>query len=342
MYCPQGKIVNPLTGKCIDAGGYIAQNLAKKGYIADYEVRPYAARRVTRRQRVPRLSLVEPAVCREGYVRSQTSGRCIKISGKTYKRAYIPAANAIRRTNSEGRIAFPVGTASVAPLAARETVLHWSRVNCKNDRDPYTGIPFASADANTLQDLIRLHNRTCVLSGPMNTKVVADHKAGQVGTVPDDPTNHLTLDDYKALRDSIRRKNPGYKLPMRKHQPPPPSWQLYVSPDNRSGSNFASVMYVDTTKLIQTPQGVQYPVDSVKVDMGFIPMQMNGAVCAPRMIGELLSRLAADNRLLTPVAGGWKPIAGFPFTKKYWMTPDAKERFSKLCRELTKALTSSL
>ena len=338
MYCPQGKIVNPLTGKCIDAGGHIAHNLAKKGYIADYEVRPYEARRVTRRQRAPRLILAESTVCKEGYVRSQKTGRCIKISGKTYKRLQ-PVANAIRRTNSEGRIALTTG---IAPLAARETVLNWTRTNCKNDKDPYTGIPFASADTNALQDIISLHNRTCVLSGPMNDKVAADHKAGQVGTVPDDPTNHLTLDDFKALRDSIRRKNPGYKIPRRKHQPPPPSWQLYVSPDNRSGPDFASVMYIDTTKIIQTPQGIQYPMDSIKVDMGYIPMQMSGAVCDPQMVGELLSRLATDNRLLTSVAGGWKPIAGFPFTKKYWMSPDAKERFSKLCRELTKALTSPL
>jgi hypothetical protein len=40
-----------------------------------------------------------------------------------------------------------------------------------------------------------------------------------------------------------------------------------------------------------------------------------------------------------PVAGGWKPVGGFPFTKKYWETERAA-KFSRLCRELTKALTT--
>lgn len=331
MSCRQGKIINPLTGKCIDAGGLIARNLASRGYIADYEVRAYNTRNVTRRQRVPQVALVNPAACKEGYVRNPATGRCTR--GRKGN---------VRRASSEKPFTLPVGTAGVAPLGDRNTILNWTQTNCRNTQDPITGIPFASADANTLQDLIRLHNRTCVLSAPLNTKVAADHKAGQIPTIPGDTTTHMTLDDFTALRNSIRRKNPGYRIPRRKHQPPPPSWQLYVSPDNRSGPNYASVMYVDTTKLLQTPQGVQYPVDSVMVDMGFIPVHMEGALCDPRMVGELLSRLAAENRLLVPVAGGWKPIAGFPFTKQYWSAPNAKNRFTKLCQDLTKALTNPL
>jgi hypothetical protein len=177
------------------------------------------------------------------------------------------------------------------------------------------------------------------LAGPLNDKVSAEHKAGKVATIPGDPSNHMTLDDFKALRNSIRRRNPGYRIPARKHQPPPPNWQLYVSPDNRSGPDFASVMYVDTTKILETPVGTQYPLDSVKVDMGFIPVKIEGALCTPQLIADLLARLAAANRLLTPIAGGWKPVGGFPYTKKYWST-DTKARFGKLCTELTKALMS--
>lgn len=351
MLCRPGKIVNPITGYCIDAGGHIAQDLAKKGYIADYEVRPYEARRVTRRQREPALRLVEPVACRPGYTRSRKSGRCIKIGGAAYKNLYpgpagpqvppIPIPNPKKAMSmSEGKIALPVGSAGVAPLADKMSILGWAQANCTNDRDPISGVPFASAEP--IQDLIRLHNRTCVLSGNLNDKVAAEHKAGNVATIPGDPTNHMTLDDFKALRDSIRRRNPGYRIPPRKHQPPPANWKLYVSPDNRSGPEYASVMYVDVTKVIQTPEGTQYPVDSVKLDMGFIPLKMEGALCAPQMVGELLSRLADSNRLLSPVAGGWKPVAGFPFTKKYWTGPDAKKRFGKLCQELTKALMSPL
>jgi len=152
----------------------------------------------------------------------------------------------------------------------------------------------------------------------------------------------MTLDDFTALRNSMRRRNPKYKIPGRKHQPPPPNWKLYVASDNRSGPDFASVMFVDVTKVVQTAAGVQYPVESVVLDLGFIPLTITGALCSPRTIVDLLQQLTAANRLLTPVAGGWKPVAGFPFRRSYWSAPDATERLNRLCRDLTKALANPM
>jgi hypothetical protein len=223
----------------------------------------------------------------------------------------------------------------------KPTILGWASAQCKNDRDPITGQHFASADTAALQDLIRLHDRTCAMSGPLSAKIAVEHKAGLVAKLPGDPSSYLTIDDFKALRDSRRRHEPGYKIPGRKHQPPPPNWQLYIASDNRSGASFASVLFVDTTKVIDGPTGPEYPADSVVIDLGFIPLDVTGALCSPQMVVELVQRLTTANRLLVPVAGGWKPIGGFPFTKKYWAT-DIKERFGKLCRELTRALTTPL
>jgi len=180
------------------------------------------------------------------------------------------------------------------------------------------------------------------MSGPLNAKVTAEHKAGQVATLPGDPSSHMTIDDFKALRDSRRRHDPAYKIPGRKHQPPPPTWQLYIASDNRSGSSFASVFFVDVTKVVEGRNGPEYPVDSIVLDLGFIPLTIMDSLCKPQMIVELLQRLTTANRLLIPVAGGWKPVAGFPFTKKYWSGPEAKERFSKLCQNLTRQLTTPL
>jgi len=169
------------------------------------------------------------------------------------------------------------------------------------------------------------------MAAPLDAKIAAEHKAGVVATVPGDPHTHLTLADFDALRDSMRRRNPSYKIPARKHQPPPPTWQLYIASDNRSGPEFASVLFVDVTKGIHGPLGVEYPADSVKVDLGFIPL--GGETCSPQMVVDLLLRLTASQRLLVPVAGGWKPIAGFPFAKKDW----TKGRWEKLCADLQKA-----
>ena len=372
MACPPGKILNPRTLRCVRASGHTAHQLAQQGEVPDYyaQVAPvpayahpaYAHRKTVRKARPhtlaeafgaapvhhreyrqpagPRL----PVACGPGQERNPTTGRCIKLGGKTHKRLYPVAAAPVaelRKTSSEGPTRLPVGSAGVAPLMDKPTILGWASTQCKNDRDPITGELFVSADTAALQDLIRLHDRTCVMSGPLGAKVAAEHKAGLIAKLPGDPSSHLTLDDFKALRDSRRRHEPGYKIPGRKHQPPPPNWQLYVASDNRSGSSFASVLFVDTTKVIDGPAGPEYPADSVVNDLGFIPLDVTGALCSPQMVVELLQRLTTANRLLVPVAGGWKPIGGFPFTKKYWAT-DTKERFSKLCRELTKALTTPL
>jgi len=214
-------------------------------------------------------------------------------------------------------------------------------LNCKNDRDPITGIDFASADTATLQDVIRLHDRTCVLASQLHEKVATNHKAGQIVMVPDG-SRPLTLDDFKALREAMRRRNPAYKIPARKHQPPPPNWQLYISSDNRSGPDYASVLIVDSTKIHMGPAGPEFPEESVLMDLGFIPLTITDGLCKPQMFVDLIRRLSEANRLLIPVAGGWKPIGGLPYSKRYWQTKDAKERLNKLCLDLTRALTTPM
>jgi hypothetical protein len=373
--CPPGKIINPQTHRCVKETGRVGKALLTAAAIP--ERRSTSRRRQsvgfvtafggiasnTRRARTTRKFYNG---CDPGYERNPKTGRCIKIGGRIYRRQLAPEVVATapslfaatpgeapvppppaksnrRRELTEGPVDLPLGTAAVAPLDAPPAVHHWIASNCTNTTDPLTGIPFAEASPATLQEIIRLHDNTCAIASSMHAKVTAEHKAGKVATLPDDPTSHMTLDDFRALRDAMRRKDPAYKLPSRRHQPPPPEWQLYISQDNRSGDEFASVMFVDVTKAFETSKGIVYPVSSVMIDMGFIPVTLHGAhaLCAPQLMVTIIKRLADDNRLLTPVAGGWVPIAGFPFTKQYWAT-DRAAKFSKLCRDLTHALTTPM
>jgi hypothetical protein len=159
--------------------------------------------------------------------------------------------------------------------------------------------------------------------------------------MPGDPSTALTLDDFNALRSSMRRRDPTYKLPGRTHQPPPANWQLYVASDNRSGPDFASVLIIDVTKARATPSGYEYPAESVMLDLGFIPTVVPaGSLCQPQLLVDLLDRLSKANKLLQPVAGGWHPIMT-PRSKSYWST-DTKEKVGRLCRDLTRAYASPL
>lgn len=365
MSCPPGTVLNPRTFRCVKASGKTAQQLIQYGNISTVEAqlaqlqihepsRPMQAR-------VPKLVMAPPP-CAPGKERNPATGKCITIGGRTYQQLYPPAPTpvaatslpatalpavvqkaqkeaVIRRESTEPNIHLPVGSATVAPLADKDTIITWATRHCNNTTDPIKKVPFINEDTITLQELVRLHNRTCVLASGLHGRVAAQHQRNKVAAIPDDTKTHMTLDDFKALREAKRRTQPGYKIPPRAHRPPPSTWQLYVAPDNRSGPDFASVLYVDITKARTTPTGYEYPAESVMIDLGFIPLDVKGARCSPAMLVEIIQRCAQMNRLLTPIAGGWKPVAGFPFTKKYWET-EKVERFSRLCSELTKALTT--
>lgn len=285
--------------------------------------------------------------CKAGYERNPDTGRCIKVGGRTHKRRYpIPSAAGagagtgageranqnVRRISSEGPIAIPLGKSGIAPIADKAAILGWAGRNCKHKNDALTGKRFVDESPIALQTLVRLHDGSCVTASALDAAVSAQHKKGEIATIPGG--DHLTLEDFHALRDTMRRTAPGYKIPQRKHQPPPPEWQLYVATDERSGAGFASVLYVDITKARTTATGVEYPIESIRVDLGFIPTT-GGGRCSPQNVVDHLQYLAASNRLLTPVAGGWKPVAGFPFGKKYWES-DRALKLDRLCRDLEK------
>jgi len=151
----------------------------------------------------------------------------------------------------------------------------------------------------------------------------------------------MTLDDFKALRTTMRRRNPAYKIPGRSHQPPPKNLKLYVASDNLSGPDFASIFIIDTTKIKATAAGYEYPPESIMMNLGVIPVTVPpGALCQPQMLVNLLGELEKANRLLEQIAGGWKAVFT-PRSKQYWSSgADRAAKVSRFCSELTKALTT--
>jgi hypothetical protein len=361
MSCPPGTILNPRSFRCVRATGKLARNLARAGNVGEAEIAvaamyaPAERRRTQRRGRnavapivfygaAPPTMRMEPRACPQGSVMNPSTGRCVKVGGRVYQQLFpapppqIPQI-ADRRTTSEEPIALPAGESAVAPLGSRNLMAGWTVGNCRNRTDPLTGRQFSTADDAYLASVVRLHNNTCTSASALHTAVAVAHKAGHVASLPDS-TDPLTMADFKVLRDVMRRREPGYKLPARRHQPPPPEWQLYVATDRRSGPEFATVAYVDITKARRTAYGVEYPAEAIRVDLGVIPITPPvGAMCSAGMIVDLIDRLAKEHRLVVPVAGGWKPAHGFPFTKSYWSTPQRTERFNRLCKDLARAVS---
>ena len=343
MQCPPGLILNPKTRRCVRVTGKVGRGLYNEGYVRNAEVYAavqavpfgYQPRRVTQRKpgfllkREPKLAI--PKECPPGNIRSPQTRKCIKIGGKAYNKIYGSHEPAYV-TASEPKVAIPLGASGAAPLADKPIIVDWTTQNCKYANDILTGRRFNEDSTANLQSLVRLHDGVCVAAPSLNSQIVAQHKAGQIATLPHDKTTHLTLGDFKALKEIMQRTVPGYKIPARIHQAHPPGWELYIASDNRSGPEFVSVLYVDVTKAIMTATGIEYPQESIRVDLGYLPI--TGQI---QNLLAILQRLDAMNKLLIPVAGGWKPTLGFPYQKAHW-SQHKEERLQKLTGLLTASI----
>jgi hypothetical protein len=343
MPCPLGSFVNPESGKCVLASGSVAKDLIKRGVVNPYfppqnpgMYYPGYPQKPVVQANPPVYPPVKPIIqkpCELGKERNPETGKCRKIQKMTVKRnarayAYPPVGQKQK---------ISTGKATVAPFTDRESVLNWAFSNCRNTIDPVTRKSFASQPY--ISDMIRLHNGTCTLASGLHAKVAAEHKSGHIATIPGDPHTHMIVDDFNALRDAMRRANPSYRVPGHKHAPPPSEWRLYIASDNFSGPDFVSIAFLDITKGKQGPHGIQYPVDSIRINMGYLPVHVQHASCSLDVVIERIKQVHVAGKLLVPVAGGWKPIAGFPFKKDDWKHNSAA-KMNKLCDDLTKALNT--
>jgi len=318
--------------------------LYERGYVNPEELQYAVAAAATfgykqRTYRKPRIAVIKE--CEPGYVRSSKTRKCIKIGGKAYNQLNPIAGNTVlgraflgpepaplrlpgKDNPSEKPDTIPLGYSGVAPMTSKDNILDWTKRNCKFSNNLLTGHIFANDTQDNLQRLVRLHDGSCLNAPALHTQISQQQKTGAIPTLPHDPTSHLTVGDFNALREAQRRFNPAYKIPQSRHRPPPPEWGLYASPDNVSGPEFVHVLYLDKTKAIPTATGPSYPQSSIRVDMGFLPNEPG-----IQTLLDLLKRLEAENKLLIPIAGGWKPAFGFPYSKSYW-SRERKARVQRL------------
>lgn len=362
MACPPGMVLNPHTFRCISSRGRIARELVRAGDLNAGELRfgVPPPRRVTFKNRnrfrleteatkkqhdyipvlfedVPLKQQQDAPQCPLGYERNPVTHRCIRIGGRTFKRVHPREITEILQIPSSG-------AAAPVPLSDRRTTLGWITNNCKNTIEPLTGKPLQSLPVDSLQEIVRLHDGTCSTASSLQRHVITEQKRRRIVGIPGIPEIPMNYDDFRVLRDAIRRRNPGFKyVTKEKAVELPAEWKLYVASDQRSGPEYASVGYVDITKGKRTMYGIVYPLDSFRIDLGYLPItSFPGTSCSIQTIVDLLGRLADAKKLVhpDPIHGGWKPIAGFPFTKEQWKTPYSSQRLGRLCRDLAKALSS--
>ena len=362
MYCPAGYVLNPRTRHCVKASGKTAAGLVRRGNIDPiYNPNPNPnpnpnLRRTVRQPRYTAPAAVYlPNSCPYGQERNPRTGRCVKVGGRTYKKLRNrntnpnPYASRIINPMRKRVETEPYIRSMLAPLADRNQILGWTRSQCANQVDPLTGRAFVSQDTASLQQLLRLHNNTCTTSSALSR-----HVNTGANTIPGtyEPLNTV---DYTSLAASQRRigfppptPGPGFPGPPRyafpttaapavRKVPRSPEWHLYIAQDARSGPEFATVMIVDITKAKNTAYGVEYPPDSIRIDLGFIPVNVPGGSCSPQKLVDRIQQKDKRGTLtfLDPASGRWKPIAPFPLLKAFWSSGRAA-KMTQLCSDLSR------
>jgi hypothetical protein len=295
--CYPDEVRNPYTLACLKKTSKKARALVLNGDIPDYGIDVY------RQPRGPGHEY-QRKPCRPDQFRNPETGRCKKLTRVK--------AKTVPKFRSEGRIEIPVP--GVSPLVDARS---WVRVNCSNKRDPLTG---RTLDSESKDSIVRLHERTCAIDEPLSRSVAAQHAKGRLARIPGTNTE-MTREDFRALRDSMRRRNPAYKIPSLRREEAPESWVLYIE---REG-NYLTVKIID----IDTK--------AVELNLGYIPIVGHGR-CSTTTIVDMLRSLEAANRLIAPKDNHWQPVVG-PFNKSYWKSADALSKYNRMCHDLANALS---
>jgi len=293
--CFPDEVRNPYTLGCLKKTSRKARMLVERGDIPEYEIDVYT------RERARAKTVRKP--CRPDQFRNPETGRCKKLARVKAQSVRQP------EYRSEGRLERPVP--AVAPLVDPQS---WARVNCRNTRDPLTG------RALDTEDVVRLHERTCAIAEPLSRVVATQHAKGRLARIPGTDVE-MTREDFRALKDAMRRRDPAYKVPVLKREEAPESWVLYL---DREGQYL-------TVQIIDIDTG------ALELDLGYIPIVSRGR-CTAQTVIDMLRSLESANRLLVPEGNRWRPVVG-PFPKSYWKSHDAAAKYNRMCHDLANALS---
>lgn len=208
MSCPAGTILNPDSLHCVKITGRKGRQLIRDpSQLAQIPVK--------------QQELI-PGVCKSWQVKNPFTDRCIKRTGRTFKRV------------KERLMKKQTGKPSVAPTGPPDVVRAWLET-CRNPREV----------RDSKDTVVRLHTGTCVTAPRLHNSVAAEHHAGIRARVPGGGNEQMTIDDFRALKEAQRRRNATYRVPRLAVPSRPQSpWQLQAV---QLDSEFVNVSFVDPT-----------------------------------------------------------------------------------------------
>jgi len=206
MSCPPGTILNPESLHCVKIAG-------RKGRLLIRDPSQLAQIPVKQQELIP-------GVCKSWQVKNPFTDRCIKRTGRTFKRV---KERLMKRQQSN--------KPSVIPTGPPDAVRAWLDT-CRNPREV----------RDSKDTVVRLHTGTCVPAQQLHARVATEHHAGVAARVPGGGGERMTIDDFRVLKEAQRRRNATYRVP--RLAAAAAAWQLQAV---QLDSEFVSVSFVDPT-----------------------------------------------------------------------------------------------
>lgn len=325
--CPDGKILNPVTGKCVKVGGRVQRRIQRGPSNEAYDAR--APMIYTRK--ASKIPISTPESMRT-WISSQCANTEEPFTGKNLKAMTEEEMGTLIKTSA--------GTCLRAEYLDRH--IRHEREKGREVMDPLN--PRRQLTLSNMDILGRTIRQVVPdYRIPQHTRRAMGDKLPTRGALPvPAPTPAAT---FLRTRVTAAATAPAPDLTQRTRITAtsyPENWKFFIGKDARSGNDFYSVYYYDKDMATVTNDGVKIPTQAIVIDIGIIPafvgvVESGNPACTTSTLVEKLLALHKKQKLLHKLGNQLVATIELPGERARWKTPDGaiqRKFFQQVCQYL--------
>lgn len=205
--CPEGKVINPVTGRCVKADGKIGKKVMK-----------------TQALHTPRAR----EECPSGKIINPATGRCVNVDGKIGKsilsKQQLASMKLLKTVKSKTK-----------NLDKKQLLLRKIKQQCNNDTDPISFDKFEDLSEEQLLNVVEIgvgDKKHCYLLDNIYGVYETAVKSNKKPKDPLNPSHYLTDEEIADIDKKKKAMDKKYKPPKYEElQPYPPGYELSIIPD---------------------------------------------------------------------------------------------------------------
>ena len=320
--CPDGKILNPVTGKCVKVGGRVQRRIQRGPSNEAYDAR--APMIYTRK--ASKIPVSTPESMRN-WISTQCANMEEPFTGKNLKAMTEEEMGTLIKTSA--------GTCLRAEYLDRH--IRHEREKGREVMDPLNPrrqLTLSNMDilGRTIRQVVPNYRI------PQHTRRAMGDKLPTRGALPipeaQAPVIPRTRVTAPAPDLTQRTRITGTSYPE--------NWKFFIGKDARSGNDFYSVYYYDKDMVTVMNDGVKIPTQAIVIDIGIIPafvgvVESGNPACTTSTLVEKLLALHKKQKLLHKLGNQLVATIELPGERARWKTPDGaiqRKFFQQVCAYL--------